>query len=130
MVRVYRKGRSYELSDSEYDRKVSGYNAKNGYGFSRADLTRLAEKHYKGDDRTKAILEERLTDANFHKFSEALSDDDYERYEADMNKTYGKPKKRSPFFESLDKAVRDKVGKIEPSKKAVNALKAMASSNG
>lgn len=129
MVRVYRKGRSYELSDSEYDRKVSGYNAKHDWGFSREDLTKLTEKHYKGDDRTKAILEERLTDANFHKFSEALSDDDYERYEADMNKTYGKPKKRSPFFESLERAVRAKVGEINPSKKAVSAI-AKAGSNG
>lgn len=129
MIRVYRNGKSYNLSDAEYDREISDYNSRHGYGFSSRELTDLARQHYEGDDRTKAILEERLTDANYHKYQKALADDDYEQFEAHMNEDYGKPKKRAAFFESLDKKIRDKVGDIKPSKKAVAAL-AKANSKG
>lgn len=129
MIRVYRNGKSYNFSDDEYNREVSDYNSRHGYGFSSRDLTELAKKHYEGDDRTKAILEERLTDANYHSYQRILSEDDYEAFESEMNKDYGKPKKRAAFFESLDKRIRERVGDVNPSKKAIAAL-AKAGSNG
>lgn len=129
MIKVYRQGKSYNISDDEYNRKVSDYNSRHGWGFTSKELTDLAKQHYEGDDRTKAILQERLTDANYHSFEKALDEDDYERFESHMNEEYGKPKKRAAFFEQLDKKVREKVGEIKPSKKAIAAL-AKAGSNG
>lgn len=129
MIKVYRNGKSYNLSDDEYNKEISDYNSRHGYGFSSRELTDLAKQHYEGNDRTKAILEERLTDANYHSYQRALEQDDYEAYESEMNKDYGKPKKRVAFFESLDKRIRERVGDVNPSKKAIATL-AKAGSNG
>ena len=46
--------------------KARSDNANDGWGFSGESLFRLIMRHKYGDDATKAYVEERLTDANFH----------------------------------------------------------------
>ena len=54
------------LTHGEYQKYVKGPNIKNDYGFSLQELLKLMEKHKNGDSKTKYIIEERLTDANYH----------------------------------------------------------------
>lgn len=74
---------SYTLTEKDYAIIVA-QNRRNGWGFSKEMLLRIEREHKKarkaGDERRAAMLEERLTDANFHTECAYLSDGDYEGY--------------------------------------------------
>ena len=58
-------------------------NAKNGYGFTKTNLSTLAKNHKKaraaGDIRTMEKIECRLTDANFHPECSMLRRSEYKK---------------------------------------------------
>ncbi len=69
--------RRLELSPTDRDRAWK-QNEKNGWSFSDKTLQKLYNKHLNGSEYDKALVEYRLTDANFHKESEFLNNEDYE----------------------------------------------------
>ena len=73
----------YILTNKDYD-EIVRLNKRNGWGFSIAMLMRACREHKKayetGDERRVAMIEERLTDANFHSECSFLSEHDYDGY--------------------------------------------------
>ena len=73
----------YVLTEKDYD-EIVRQNRRNGWGFNKAMLLRLCNEHKKayesGNERRMAMLEERLTDANFHYERGFLSKRDYEGF--------------------------------------------------
>lgn len=53
------------LTEKDYNR-AHRENAKNHYGFTRQQLTRLVYAHKNGTPHRKEYIEQRLTDCNFH----------------------------------------------------------------
>ena len=92
-----------QLTKAEYA-KISAKSAKNGYGFSRAQLDTMAKRHYNGDDRTKAIIEAQLEDVNYHTEAAALSRDNYRKFEKEVDKNYGALKKRPQIYQDIENA--------------------------
>lgn len=73
----------YVLTEKDYA-EIVRQNKRNGWGFSKSMLLRLCNEHKKayetGNERRMAMLEERLTDANFHYECRFLSERDYEGF--------------------------------------------------
>ena len=57
---------NYNFSSDEYSRLISAYSERHGYGYTDAEVLRMAKDYIKGDTRKRAIIYERLTDSNFH----------------------------------------------------------------
>ena len=81
----------YQLTQKDY-RQISALNAKNGWGFTKQQLMNLLRRYKKayaeGDERRMALIEERLTDANFHTECGLLADKDFDGFEREVNKTF------------------------------------------
>lgn len=56
----------YRWRAGEYEIEVYAENERVGWSFSKADVVRMANEYMRGNQRDKAIIFERLTDANFH----------------------------------------------------------------
>ncbi len=70
---------------SEKDRNtISRQNARNGWGFSKSmllyQLRKYKAAYQSGDLRTMAMVEERLTDANFHHECNFLCQKDFDGF--------------------------------------------------
>lgn len=83
----------YQLTEKEY-KAVAAMNARYGWGFSRRmlmDLLRRYRKAYAaGDVRRMAMLEERLTDANYHTECEFLMDKDFDGFRSAVRECFRK----------------------------------------
>lgn len=83
--------KAYELTCAEYKR-ISDLNARNDWGLSHAQLSRLITKHERArilnDLRAMALLEDRLTDCNFHTECGLLIDGNYRAARATADKIY------------------------------------------
>ena len=81
----------YVLAEKDYA-EIVRQNKRNGWGFSKAMLLRLCKEHEKayatGDERRTAMLEERLTDANFHHECGYLKARDYEGFRATVEEEF------------------------------------------
>lgn len=75
-------------TDAQRQKYVSGYNNRHGWGFSRNTLLATMRTHKKGDKVMKALMEERLTDANFHGYSADLSEHNYEKFIQRLNEEF------------------------------------------
>lgn len=75
-------GEFYVMTHTDYAKNVCSYVAKCGYGFTREQLYKMEKDHQKGDLRTKYIIEERLTDANYHSYCDFLADGKYKEFHA------------------------------------------------
>ena len=84
---------TYTLTDRDYAIIVA-QNRRNGWGFSKEMLLRLGREHKKaheaGDARRVAMLEERLTDANFHTECNYLTEYDYVGYKKCVKECFAK----------------------------------------
>lgn len=75
------KDDSLYFTAEEREKWVHKPNRKNGWGFSYDSIMRLMRQHQKGDKRIKRLLEDRLTDANFHSYCSLISDGKYKEFE-------------------------------------------------
>lgn len=69
------------FTDAEREKYVYQPNRKNDYGFDYNDLMKLMREHQKSKKRIQILLEDRLTDANFHSECGFLCTGDYEGFE-------------------------------------------------
>lgn len=73
----------YQLTQKDY-KQIVALNAKHGWGFSKQMLMNLLCRYKKayeaGDERSMAMMEERLTDANYHTECGLLADKDFEGF--------------------------------------------------
>lgn len=97
--------RNYQLTQGDYA-KISEKSRKNGYGFSRAQMITMAKRHFNGNDKTKAIIEEQLDDVNYHSEADFLRNDNYKGFEREVNKNYGTPKARPQVFADIERSNR------------------------
>lgn len=65
---------------AEREKYVYQPNRKNDYGFGYNDLMKLMREHQKSRKRIQILLEDRLTDANFHSECGFLCTGDYEGF--------------------------------------------------
>lgn len=81
----------YVLTEKDYV-EVVRQNKRNGWGFSKQMLLRLCNEHKKAyeteNERRMAMLEERLTDANFHYECRFLKNRDYEGFKDAIKKDF------------------------------------------
>lgn len=77
------------LTRGEYARRIQVPNEKCEWGFSKADLLSFMKKHERGDKKTKYVIEERLTDANFHSYCGLLFDGKYDKFAELVKQEYG-----------------------------------------
>lgn len=56
----------YNWQRGEYPIEIYAENERVGWSFSREDVVRMANEYKRGSNRDKAIIFERLTDANYH----------------------------------------------------------------
>lgn len=75
-------GKEIILTHGEFTKYVKSPNKKNDYLFTLQDLIKLMKNHQKGDAKTKYIIEERLTDANYHEEHDLISEEQYDEFEA------------------------------------------------
>lgn len=82
---------NYQLTHAEYKR-VAALNMKYGWGFSKGmllDLLRRYKKAYEaGNERSMAMMEERLTDANFHSYCALLDEKKFDEFKALVEEEY------------------------------------------
>jgi hypothetical protein len=75
------KDDSIYFTAEERQKYVKRPNEKCDYGYGYDSLMRIMREHQKADKRMKILLEDRLTDANFHSACGYLKDEDYEGFE-------------------------------------------------
>lgn len=82
---------NYVLTDKEREQVVQ-LNRRNWWGFSESmlmDLLRRYKKAYEaGDERSMAMMEERLTDANFHSYCALLEEKKFDEFKALVKEEY------------------------------------------
>ena len=69
------------FTHEEIKKYVNDPNSKCQCAYGYDSLMRLMRQHQKADRRLKLLLEERLTDANFHSACSYLADGDYKGFE-------------------------------------------------
>lgn len=81
----------YQMTQKDY-KQISALNAKYGWGFSKQMLMNLLRRYRKayeaGDERSMAMMEERLTDANFHTECGLLADKDFEGFKRVVKESF------------------------------------------
>lgn len=75
------KDDSIYFTAEERQKYVKKPNEKCDYGYGYDSLMKIMREHQKADKRMKILLEDRLTDANFHSACGYLKDEDYEGFE-------------------------------------------------
>ena len=75
------KDDSIYFTAEEREKYVHKPNRKCGYGYGYDSLMKIMREHQKADKRMKILLEDRLTDANFHSACSYLAKHDYEGFE-------------------------------------------------
>lgn len=84
------KGETYVLTYGDFTKYVTTPNHKCGWGFNASDLRKFLTKYKNGDARARCIIEERLTDANFHSYCSLLTEGSFSDYEKMIEEDYGK----------------------------------------
>ncbi len=69
------------FTDAEREKYVYKPNRQCRWGYGYDSLMKIMREHQKADKRMKILLEDRLTDANFHSACDYLSQCDYEGFE-------------------------------------------------
>ena len=88
------KDNSLYYTHEEREKYVYKPNQKCGWGYGYESLMKLLKAHQKADKRMKILIEDRLTDANFHAESGFLSEGKYDEFIKIVRKTY-------PFRETI-----------------------------
>ena len=101
------KDDSIYFTAEEREKYVYKPNRKCGYDYGYDSLMKLLKEHQKADKRMKILIEDRLTDANFHSESGLLSYGDYDGYVELVKKTYKFREKFEVYTETECKRIKD-----------------------
>lgn len=91
----------------EREKYVYKPNRKCSWAYGYDSLMRLLKDHQKADKRMKILIEDRLTDANFHSESGLLARGDYEGYIELVRKTFKFREKFEVMTETECKRIKD-----------------------
>ena len=101
------KDDSIYFTAEEREKYVHKPNRKCDYGYGYDSLMKLLKEHQKADKRMKILIEDRLTDANFHSESGLLAKGDYEGYIELVRKTYKFNEKFEVYTETECQRIKD-----------------------
>lgn len=101
------KDDSIYFTAEEREKYVKRPNKKCDYGYGYDSLMKLMRQHQKADKRMKILIEDRLTDANFHSESGLLSDGKYDEYIAFVRKKFPFREKFEVITETECKPIKD-----------------------
>jgi hypothetical protein len=101
------KDDSIYFTAEEREKYVHRPNRKCDYGYGYDSLMKLMREHQKADKRMKILLEDRLTDANFHSACSYLSECDYEGFENFVAKDCKFHEKFEIYTHTMRKAIKD-----------------------
>ncbi len=91
----------------EREKYVYKPNRKCSWAYGYDSLMKLLKDHQKADKRMKILIEDRLTDANFHSESGLLARGDYEGYIELVRKTFKFREKFEVMTETECKRIKD-----------------------
>ena len=100
-------GDAIYFTAEEYNTYVRLPNRKCDYSYGYDSLMKLLKEHQKADKRIKLLLEDRLTEANFHDEASLLSNGDYEGYIELVRKTYKFSEKFEVYTETECKRIKN-----------------------
>ena len=98
---------SLYFTAEERQKYVKRPNIKRDYCYGYDSLMKLLKEHQKADKRMKILIEDRLTDANFHSESGLLAEGNYEGYIELVRKTYKFREKFEVHTETECKRIKD-----------------------
>lgn len=101
------KDDSIYFTAEEREKYVYRPNRKCDWGYGYDSLMKLLKEHQKADKRMKILIEDRLTDANFHSESDLLAKGDYEGYIELVRNTYKFNEKFEVYTETECKRIKD-----------------------
>ena len=101
------KDDSIYFTAEEREKYVHKPNRKCDYAYGYDSLMKLMREHQKADKRMKILLEDRLTDANFHSACSYLSDCDYEGFENFVANDCKFHEKFEVYTHTMRKAIKD-----------------------
>lgn len=101
------KDDSIYFTAEEREKYVHKPNRKCDYGYGYDSLMKIMREHQKADKRMKILLEDRLTDANFHSACSYLSKCDYEGFENFVAKDCKFHEKFEVYTHTMRKAIKD-----------------------
>ena len=101
------KDDSIYFTHEEREKYVYKPNHKCDYRYGYDSLMKLLKEHQKASKRMKILIEDRLTDANFHTESGLLSEGDYERFVALVREEYKFREKFEVFTYTECKCIKD-----------------------
>lgn len=98
---------SLYFTAEEYQKYVKRPNSKCDYIYGYDSLMKLLKEHQKADKRMKILIEDRLTDANFHSESGLLSEGKYDEFIELVRKTHKFCEKFEVYTETECKRIKD-----------------------
>jgi hypothetical protein len=101
------KDDSIYFTAEEREKYVYRPNRKCGWGYDYESLMKLMRQHQKADKRMKILIEDRLTDANFHAECDLLAKGDYEGFIALVRKDYTFKEKFEVYTATECKRIKD-----------------------
>lgn len=101
------KDDSIYFTAEERQKYVKRPNEKCDYAYGYDSLMKLLKEHQKADKRMKILIEDRLTDANFHSESGLLSQCKYDEFIDLVRKTYKFNEKFEVYTETKCKCIKD-----------------------
>lgn len=101
------KDDSTYFTSEEREKYVYKPNKKCGWAYGYDSLMKIMREHQKADKRIKILLEDRLTDANFHSACSYLSECDYEGFENFVAKDCKFHEKFEIYTHTMRKAIKD-----------------------
>lgn len=91
----------------EREKYVSKPNRKCHWGYGYDSLMKIMREHQKANKRMKVLLEDRLTDANFHSECSFLCEHDYKGFEEFVTRNFQFPEKFEILTETMRKRIKD-----------------------
>lgn len=101
------KDNSIYFTAEEREKYVYKPNKKCGWAYGYDSLMKLLKEHQKADKRMKILIEDRLTDANFHSESGLLSEGKYDEFIELVRKNYKFREKFEVYTETECKRIKD-----------------------
>ena len=101
------KDDSIYFTKEEREKYVYKPNHKCGYAYGYDSLMKILKEHQKADKRMKILIEDRLTDANFHSEVCYLAKGDYEGYVALVRRDYKFYEKFEVYTSTECKRIKD-----------------------
>jgi len=111
---------SLYFTDEEVRKYVTKPNHDCGWAYGYDSLMKLMKQHQKADKRMKRLIEDRLSDANFHSEAGFLSQEDYVGFTDLVRKTYKFCEKFEIYTETMGKRIDNPKGLEEGLKMVIN----------